>query len=165
MPQLRHLGSAVAIAAVLLLVLASVASAHPGHHRWRHGFDNVWKDAVGDAGVNSFTATPGDRDKIIGRDGDDVLDAGDKHDHVHGGRGNDTIDGGEGRDILRGGPNDDTITGGPGRDFIMAGWGNDTVDALDGQRDWIRCGPGEDDYMADAIDRVAPSCENDITPA
>jgi len=83
---------------------------------------------------------------------------------VRGGVGNDSIDGGEGNDRLNGGLGADTITGGEGHDLIRAGQGDDTVLAADGQRDWVRCGPGVDAYSADRRDRVARNCEN-IIPA
>jgi Ca2+-binding RTX toxin-like protein len=180
MPQYRHLSFAVAITAVLLLVLASVATAHPFHGKWHRGFDNVWVDRMGDAGLNVFTAEPGDRDLIIGRDGDDVLDAGDRRDVVRGNTGNDTITGGSGSDKLRGGrgddtinggvhhdrifggPGNDTIDGGAGWDLIRAGYGDDTVNSVDRRRDWVRCGPGNDTVTADKRDKVAANCETVI---
>jgi Ca2+-binding RTX toxin-like protein len=160
MPQFRRLSATVAMVAVLTLAFSSIASAHWGPwHRFLR-FDNVWIDT---AGVNEFTAKTGDRDRIVGLGGDDALDAGDRNDLVRGGTGDDTMNGGDGNDILTGGPVDDVITGGAGRDIIRAGSGADTIYAEDGQRDWIRCGPGEDKYTADRFDRVAADCETDIT--
>jgi hypothetical protein len=169
-----------AMVAAQLLVVPAMASAHgPGWHMsWR--FDVIWIDRDG---ADIFVAAPGDRDLVIGRDGDDVLDAGDERDRVHGnqgadtleggddhdrllgGTGDDTLSGGEGNDILRGGPGDDTLTGGTGRDILRGGWGDDRLLAADGQRDWLVCGPGDDTYAADAQDRVAPDCETVIAPS
>ncbi len=106
----------------------------------------------------------GTNSELIGGAGDDSLQAGDGADTLDGGAGNDAIDGGFG---------DDTITGGPGRDIISADlaggdcgpiwcklpYGNDTVNARDGEVDSISCGAGTDHVIADAIDVVAPDCE------
>ncbi len=116
------------------------------------GPDYVKLHQVGDAGV------------LDGRGGDDELRGGD---------GQDRIDGGAGSDRLDGGFNDDIITGGPGRDVISADlaggdcgpwwckypYGNDTVQARDGEADSVSCGAGTDKVVADAIDTVAPDCE------
>jgi Ca2+-binding RTX toxin-like protein len=161
MPKRRQLIASLGIAGLITIGVGSVAMAHPVHgHPFRH-FDNI---RIDHQGVDAFTATPGDRDLVFGLGGDDVINSLDKHDHVLGGRGNDTLDAGEGRDLVLGGPGDDEITGGPHPDAIRAGDGNDTVFALDGSRDRVHCGPGVDSYTADAQDRIAPDCENDITP-
>ena len=175
MPQLRHLVAPTAIVAPLLLVFTSVASAHRGPHFGPHRFDDVW---IGTAEADTYTAPDASRDKIIGRAGDDVLEAGDKHDLVRGNIGDDEIDGGAGRDKINGGAGDDdldgganpdTILGGPGADEIdggtgpdriRAGAGNDTIVADDGQRDLIGCGRGNDTVRADSKDRVSGDCEN-----
>jgi hypothetical protein len=36
----------------------------------------------------------------------------------------------------------------------------DTIEARDGTRDNITCGPGTDTVLADAVDSVAAGCEN-----
>jgi hypothetical protein len=69
---------------------------------------------------------------------------------------------------------DDVISGGPGRDEIAGdrparcnelhcditdGYGNDVIDARDGEADSVSCGPGTDKVTADAIDVIAPDCE------
>jgi hypothetical protein len=86
----------------------------------------------------------------------------------------DVVDGGPGADTLTGGFGDDTLVGGPGADTIagdrparcnelhcdfMDGVGNDTIDARDGERDSVQCGPGTDRVLADAQDLVADDCE------
>lgn len=180
MPRVRPLAVMAAMVAAQLLVVPAMATAHgPGWHTsWR--FDVIWIDRDG---ADTFVAAPGDRNLIVGRDGDDILDAGDERDRVHGNQGADTLEGGddhdrllggtgddalsggEGHDVLRGGPGDDTLTGGTGRDILRGGWGDDTLLAADGQRDWLTCGPGDDSYAADAQDRVAPDCETAIVPS
>ena len=60
---------------------------------------------------------------------------------IHGGRGNDFLLGESGADRLSGGP------------------GNDSIDALDGRRDTIACGPGVDAVLADARDVIGIDCD------
>ncbi len=102
--------------------------------------------------------------RLVGRGGNDELRGSDGPDRIDGGPGNDTIDAGFG---------DDVIVGGPGRDAISADraggecgplwcklpFGNDRIDARDGQRDSISCGPGTDLVLADRVDIVARDCE------
>jgi hypothetical protein len=175
MPQLRRLAATTAIVATLLLVLASVATAHRGPHFGPRAFDNVW---IGTAEADTYTAPDKSRDKIIGRAGNDVLRAGAKRDvvrgnlgddaieggagsdRIHGGLGDDRLSGGDQPDRIFGGPGADGINGGDGPDRIWAGLGDDTIVADDGKRDWIRCGAGEDTVTADERDVVSGDCEN-----
>ena len=94
-------------------------------------------------------------DTVRGLGGDDRID---------GANGNDVLDGGAGDDTIYGGGNDDTITGGPGLDslsgegsasglFISVA-GNDTIDARDGVREQLNCGPGADTAIVDPLDVV-----------
>ena len=83
----------------------------------------------------------GGRDCILGHAGRDVLS---------GGAGGDVIDGGFGRDVLR---------AGGGRNRLHGGAGNDVLDAVNGRRDIVNCGPGRRDVSrADAVD-VVMRCE------
>jgi hypothetical protein len=178
MPQIRRLGATIALVAAMLMIVSSVAAAHPGHHRFGpREFDSIW---IGTTGPDEYTAAAGNRDKIIGRAGNDVLDGGDKQDVVRGNRGQDAILGGAGSDRIYGGPGGDRIDGGEGPDLILGGYGNDginggaghdliksgpgadTIIATDGVRDWIICGRGKDTVRADKVDRVHKSCE-DVT--
>lgn len=180
MPQLRRLGATVAIVAAMLLVFTSVAAANAGPHLKRfgpQGFDSLW---IGSNGDDPYEAATGNRDKILGRAGNDTLDGndrrdvikgqrgndsikgGDGSDRVYGNRGDDRLSGGDGPDVVVGGRGADGINGGDGRDLIKAGPGADVVVATDGQRDWIFCGRGRDTVTADTIDRVHRSCE-DVT--
>ena len=193
MSKRRMATASITVAVLMLMAVSSVASAHrPGPRIWIRGFDNVWIDR---AGVDGFTAAPGDRDLILALRGNDVVDAGDRNDLVYGDGGNDTIvaglgmdrvrgglgdddidagggwdrvdggpgadqiDGGTGLDRLFGGSGPDTIVGGRGPDIIDAGLGDDTVDVVDGRRDLVRCGQGNDSVTADPQDRVGRSCE------
>ena len=180
MPQLRRLAATTALVAVLLLVFTSVASAHRGPNPDRfgpHGFDSLW---IGSNGDDKYEAAAGNRDKIIGRAGNDYLDGGDKRDLIRGNRGKDSILGGPGSDRIEGGPGQDRIAGGAGPDLILGGFGPDGINggrghdliksgpgadriiATDGVRDWIFCGRGKDTVRADKLDRVHKSCE-DVT--
>jgi len=135
---------------------------------------------VGSAGADRLAGTrnsdvsvggPGN-DRINAGGGGDLVCAGRGSDRVLGGRGNDrlfgqagndTLFGGPGRDVLNGGSDNDRAFGGPGNDRIDPGTGRDHVSAsagkdrifsVDRQRDVIDCGPGRDEAIVDAVDRV-----------
>jgi hypothetical protein len=57
-------------------------------------------------------------DKLIGGDGDDIID---------GRKGNDKLNGGNGKDLLVGGGGNDILTGGKGADKFQCGAGNDRI--------------------------------------
>ena len=87
--------------------------------------------------------------------------------------GNDAIDGGAGNDTIRGYDGDDVIVGGAGADNLIGDTlgqtcnvltcstyiGNDIIDARDGERDSIDCGPGADTAFVDSVD-VHTHCED-----
>jgi hypothetical protein len=110
---------------------------------------------VGTDGPNSVQMRSESADSLAGLGGDDVID---------GANGNDVIDGGAGNDTLSGGGNDDRVTGGPGLDslsgegsasgFYISVAGNDTIDARDGVREQLNCGPGADTAIVDELDVV-----------
>jgi hypothetical protein len=62
-------------------------------------------------------------------------------------------------DVLRGGSGNDWIRGRGGVDRLFGGEGNDAIDAVDGARDAVSCGPGYDQVTADRADEVARDCE------
>ena len=108
---------------------------------------------VGTDGPNVVQLRSEAADTVHGLGGDDLID---------GANGNDVLDGGAGNDTVYGGGNDDTITGGPGLDslsgegsasglFISVA-GNDRIDARDGVREQLNCGPGADTAIVDALD-------------
>jgi hypothetical protein len=75
-----------------------------------------------------------------------------------------TISSGAGRDRVKGGPLRDLIGSGAGADRINPGKGTDRIKSLGGvdrlrlrdrQRDYARCGPGEDRVKADRKDRLS----------
>ena len=76
--------------------------------------------------------------------------------------GNDVLRGFGGDDCLNGGRGNDRVIAGPGGDRLigmLGGGGPDVIKARDGQRDMIKCGPGQDTVLADKSDRVAKDCE------
>lgn len=103
--------------------------------------------------------------RIVGTAKNDYL-AGTGHDDVIIGLGgNDTILGGAGNDLLIGGPGNDVIVGGPGADRIYGGPGSDWIDAADGERDFVDCGPGVDHAIVDSFD-IVRNCESvEVRPA
>jgi Ca2+-binding RTX toxin-like protein len=64
---------------------------------------------------------------ILGRNGSDMLVAGEGDDRVFGGAGNDTILGDAGSDYLDGGTENDTLAGGAGVDRLFGGDGIDRL--------------------------------------
>jgi hypothetical protein len=73
-----------------------------------------------------------------------------------------SLHGTAGADVLRGGAGNDWLSGGAGRDVLSGGAGNDALDAVDGARDVVRCGPGYDQVTADRLDVVSRDCESVI---
>lgn len=110
------------------------------------------------------------KDKLIGRVGNDLIRAGkgndvicDHGDRPHGcfyARSNqhDYRPNASDRDRIFGGPGNDRILVGPDRDRVDAGPGDDRIDSMDGDLDWIDCGPGRDLAKVDIKDRTR-NCE------
>jgi Ca2+-binding RTX toxin-like protein len=108
---------------------------------------------VGTDGPNVVQLRSEAADTVRGMGGDDLID---------GANGNDALDGGAGNDTIYGGGNDDTIVGGPGLDSLsgegsasglyISVAGNDRIDARDGVREQLNCGPGADMAIVDALD-------------
>ena len=96
-------------------------------------------EQIGDRKRDKLRGTPAG-DSLRGRGGRDVL---------RGLAGGDCLSGGRGADRLHGGPDGDRLKGGRGRDRI---------DAKDGDRDVVRCGPGHDRARVDRRDRIR-GCE------
>jgi len=111
---------------------------------------------TGNAGSNGLYGGPG-ADAIRGGPGGDMIDGGNDNDSVFGEAGADTVGGGYG---------DDTVVGGPGHDNVYGEYalgcarldscygGDDKIQAIDGERDFISCGPGEDRAEIDRGDVV-----------
>ena len=54
---------------------------------------------------------------------------------------------------------EDELYGGEGTDKLLSGAGDDFVEASDGERDVVSCGPGVDVASVDFVDLVARDCE------
>jgi Ca2+-binding RTX toxin-like protein len=66
-------------------------------------------------------------DTILGGLGADTLDGGDKADQIYGGFGDDSLEGGSGADALYGEAGDDTLNSGDEADRLYGGTGNDLL--------------------------------------
>ena len=66
--------------------------------------------------------------------------------------------GNAGNDTVRGGGGNDLVHGGDGSDVHQGGIGNDTLRSVDGFRDIVNCGPGDDRGSVDGLDQVK-DCE------
>ena len=111
----------------------------------------------------SVTNTPSGNSTLIGSPGNDKLRSGAYDDRIEGeGQHRRDRRGQRGRATV-GGPGPDAILadGGVICDFISCSenrQGNDSIDARDGEKDSIECGPGTDAVLADAVD-VTTGCE------
>jgi uncharacterized delta-60 repeat protein len=103
--------------------------------------------------ANLVAGTRGD-DVLRGSAADDRLLGRAGHDRLSGLAGADCLKGGMGRDRLVGGPGGDRLVGGPGRNSYRAGAGPDSVNALNGRRERVTCGPGRDRVRADRGDQL-----------
>ena len=97
--------------------------------------------------------------KLRGTGAGDTMKGLGGNDVLRGFGGDDCLNGGRGNDRVIAGPGGDRLIGGKGRDTMLGGGGPDVIKARDGQRDMIKCGPGQDTVLADKSDRVAKDCE------
>jgi Ca2+-binding RTX toxin-like protein len=114
--------------------------------------------ALGATSQNEEIEAPichGRQAKIVGTDGDDVIQGTPGRDVIWGGRGDDTIYGNLGNDL---------ICGGPGADLVHGGRGNDEVDGGAGEGDRAIGDLGDDKVLggAGAGDEVAGDLGIDI---
>lgn len=96
---------------------------------------------------------------VLGGDGDDSLHGSGRGETLVGFGGGDEAWGLGGDDALSGGAGNDELYGGPGNDALLGGAGDDFVEARDGERDYVWCGPGDDTVSVDSVDRVTRNCE------
>ncbi len=89
----------------------------------------------------------GRRAKIVGTEGNDVIQGTPGRDVIWGGGGEDVIYGSLGNDLICGGPGDDQIHGGRGNDLVDGGAGSDQVNGDLGD-DKVLGGPGPHDEVA-----------------
>ena len=134
------------------------------------GIENVQSfsglNFVGTEGPDqAYASSVGGNGSFAGRGGDDVLVGGDRDERLDGGAGADQIDGGYGNDTIVGGPGEDRLAGDRAAHCneyscdLSPGSAADTIDARDGERDTVSCGPGTDTAFVDAVDVVEPDCE------
>jgi Ca2+-binding RTX toxin-like protein len=108
---------------------------------------------------NDFLDGGAGNDNLVGQDGDDEMVGGDGNDVMSGIQGNDTFLGGPGNDIMLGGPGNDRLEGGDGLDSYRGNQDNDHLEApADGFIEEIRCGHGDDTFVAGPEDIVQEAC-------
>ncbi len=107
----------------------------------------------GGEGADDVSGGPG-ADALFGGASRDFLRGGAGADSLSGGDGPDRLSGGDGVDRLFGGAGGDTLTGGPGRNRYWGDGGPDLIDAANGLRETVDCGPGRDSVVADPSDRL-----------
>jgi hypothetical protein len=146
----------------VIVDLAAGTGGVPGEDDVVSGFERVRGSAVDDTllGSDAGETLIGESgaDTIDGRGGDDELRGDPGSDRLRGGSGDDELVGGVGRNRLRGGRGHDVLYGDDRRDRLFGGRGRDRLDAEDGRRDRVNCGPGLDRARTDAEDRRR-SCE------
>jgi Ca2+-binding RTX toxin-like protein len=96
---------------------------------------------------------------VIGGGDDDSLRGSGAGESLVGFGGGDETWGLAGDDALSSGGDDDALYGGTGHDALLGSAGDDFVEARDGERDYVWCGPGDDTVSVDPVDRVARNCE------
>ena len=77
---------------------------------------------------------------------------------VAGSGGDDVLIGNAGANVLTGGGGNDRLLGGAGADALDSGPGDDILQSIDGVKDLIACGDGEDGIVSDRSD-VRSDCE------
>jgi Ca2+-binding RTX toxin-like protein len=99
-------------------------------------------------------APAGVRVVLDGKPGDGASGENDSVDteNVIGSPGDDTIIGNAGANALAGGAGNDRILGGKGPDLLDGGAGDDIIQSLDGAKDSVACGDGEDGTVSDRAD-------------
>ncbi len=117
------------------------------------GGDGADATLSGHEGVDDITGGPG-ADGLFGGAGRDRLSGGAQPDVLSGGEGSDRLSGGKGADRLFGGAGADVLSGGPDRNRYSGGGGPDRIEAANGVREVIDCGPGRDRVRADRTDRL-----------
>jgi hypothetical protein len=88
-------------------------------------------------------ALPAPRGRIVGTEGNDVINGTSGDDVIECGGGNDTVNAGAGDDIVRCGPGNDVVRGGSGHDSLFGQGGNDRLFGESGN-DHHDLGPGDD---------------------
>jgi Ca2+-binding RTX toxin-like protein len=97
---------------------------------------------------------------LDGKPGDGAAGENDSVDteNVTGSPGDDVLIGNAGVNTLTGGDGNDRLLGGPGADVLDGGPGDDILQSLDGAKDVVNCGDGEDGVVSDRSD-VRTGCD------
>jgi len=120
-------------------------------------------DIVLEDGLFSLLVASGKRgrDRIVAtrdfRGSSMYAEGGPGNDFLRAGRPGAILEGGAGRDRIIGGGSD-LIRGGPGKDLVRARQGSDEIGVVDGVKDRVLCGAGNDKVNADPID-LLKGCE------
>jgi len=116
--------------------------------------DNLIQIKAVDAAQLGGIRAKGGNDRILGTDGNDIVNGNEGNDQIvgaggddllQGGVGNDWIAGGEGDDLLQGYDGDDNLFGGAGNDVIRGGAGSDALIGNEGND--ILIGEGDGDFL------------------
>jgi len=116
--------------------------------------DNLIQIKAVDAAQLGGIRAKGGNDRILGTDGNDIVNGNEGNDQIvgaggddllQGGVGNDWIAGGEGDDLLQGYDGDDNLFGGAGNDVIRGGAGSDELIGNEGND--ILIGEGDGDFL------------------
>ena len=127
---------------------------------------------AGGAGADSLTGGAGTdtasyaeagaavRVVLDGKPGDGASGENDSVDteNVVGSKGDDTLIGNSGPNSLAGGAGNDRLLGGSGVDALNGGAGDDIIQSLDGEKEPVACGDGEDGVVSDRAD-VRTACD------
>ena len=157
----------VIVGAFLVAGIVALAAPVAAQTLKGDGGDNKLR---GSARADILNGRGGD-DRLEGRGGKDRIRGGAGHDVIDGGGGADRIRAGRGSDLVVGGKGGDTISGGRGQDGInmedgveIASPGDDVIHAVDGERDEISCGEGDDTAYVDRLEDGVYDCETVIEP-
>jgi Ca2+-binding RTX toxin-like protein len=110
--------------------------------------------------ANYASSNAGVRVVLDGKPGDGAPGENDSVDteNVTGGGGDDVLIGNAGPNTLAGGAGNDRILGGKGADVLDGGAGDDIIQSLDGEKETVTCGDGEDGTVSDRAD-VRTDCD------
>lgn len=121
-------------------------------------YGSTENDALFGGDGNDFLVGGAGNDYLEGNGGNDILDGSAGNDTLNGQSGHDLLIGGKGNDSLAGHSGLDTLKGSAGADYLDAGPDDDVLDALDGIRDTLFGGSGNDrattDNTLDVVDGI-----------
>ena len=125
----------------------------------RHSSNALFVNLFGEAGNDDLYGNEyylNGFDELVGGDDDDFIYSGARPGRANGRDGNDYI---YGNTWSGNAPNAQTLVGGAGSDVIIGTPNADSIDALDDEYDFVDCGGGNDEVLADEGDNVV-NCGN-----